>query len=534
MSRIFKGSESTLKLLIGKNGEHQTITDIKITLYTTDVDSAIKVIDGIVIEGDSAIINLAPRAFMGMEDGVINYAVDGLVDGKPFHTERQSNYYLKTLSYISEDGVASTTLSIKDNGEYKITPNDGLYVDVNVDIPIQKSKSISVSKNNATSVIKADDEFAGMEEINVTINVPIQKSKQVTLTDNTTYTIKKDDDYDGVEEVDVTVEVPLQEKAVTFSRNATYSIQPDQDYKGITNIEVEVDVPVPVLEESVNVKLQPGDTGALMPTEGYDAMKKVNYTVSETKGKIKTPNGICFSGSTFEEFDGSNWDWSLVYDCAYMFRSCNNLKSVTNLNVKPITCDAMFSGCTNLENIDFTQMDLSEVVEIRNMFAGCRSLKSLDLSLFDASKIIDWTNVIDGCSSLTELDATVFTQNNKILSFSGCSGLTHIHGLELYRGTGITTFRQVFAGCASLTEVDLSNWDNSEVYDMWRLFENCKSLTKITMGGNPKSLKESTAVFSGVAPNGTFYYNEKYDYSVLINMLHPTWTAVPIKIDNGL
>lgn len=135
MPRIFKGSESTLRLLISKTGDYQALTEIKIKLYTTDIENAIEVIDGIEVDDNIATINLAPRAFMGMEDGLINYIIDGATEDDVFHTERQSNYMLKTLSYINEDGVATQTMTIDSNGEYRITPNDGLYVDISVNVP---------------------------------------------------------------------------------------------------------------------------------------------------------------------------------------------------------------------------------------------------------------------------------------------------------------------------------------------------------------------------------------------------------------
>lgn len=134
MPRIFKGSESTLRLLISKTGDYQALTEIKIKLYTTDIENAIEVIDGIEVDDNIATITLAPRAFMGMEDGLINYIIDGATEDDVFHTERQSNYMLKTLSHINEDGVAHQTMTIDTNGEYRITPNDGLYVDINVDV----------------------------------------------------------------------------------------------------------------------------------------------------------------------------------------------------------------------------------------------------------------------------------------------------------------------------------------------------------------------------------------------------------------
>lgn len=132
MPRIFKGSEPTLKLLVGKTNEE--FDNLRILLYTTDIDDAIEVIDGITLDGNVAEINLASRAFIGLEDGLIKYKVEYVVNGDLFHTERESNYYLKSLSYVSENSAKQQILNITENGEYKITPNDGAYVTIRVDV----------------------------------------------------------------------------------------------------------------------------------------------------------------------------------------------------------------------------------------------------------------------------------------------------------------------------------------------------------------------------------------------------------------
>ena len=164
MPRIFKGSESTLRLLISKTGDYQALTGIKIKLYTTDIENAIEIIDGIQVCKNIAIITLAPRAFMGMEDGLINYIIDGATEDDVFHTERQSNYMLKSLSYINEDGVATQTMTIESNGEYRVTPNDGLYVNINVNVP-DLNGSYDEGKTDGVNEQKSK-----LETINITEN----------------------------------------------------------------------------------------------------------------------------------------------------------------------------------------------------------------------------------------------------------------------------------------------------------------------------------------------------------------------------
>ena len=282
MPRIFKGSESTLRLLISKTGDYQALTEIKIKLYTTDIENAIEIIDGIQVCKNIAIITLAPRAFMGMEDGLINYIIDGATEDDVFHTERQSNYMLKSLSYINEDGVATQTMTIESNGEYRVTPNDGLYVDINVNVP-----DLNGSYDDGFNVGYGQGKTDGANE---------QKGKleSINITENGTYT--KEDGYNNIEvnvpdlngsydegyaegKTDGVNEQKSKLESINITENGTYSKE-----DGYNQIEVNV----PDLNGSYN--------------EGY-AQGKTDG-VSEQKSKLEsisiTENG------TYTKEDGYN------------------------------------------------------------------------------------------------------------------------------------------------------------------------------------------------------------------------------------
>ena len=286
MPRIFKGSESTLRLLISKTGDYQALTEIKIKLYTTDIENAIEIIDGIQVCKNIAIITLAPRAFMGMEDGLINYIIDGATEDDVFHTERQSNYMLKSLSYINEDGVATQTMTIESNGEYRVTPNDGLYVDINVNVP---------DLNGSYDEGYAEGEGVGYNQ-GKTDGANEQKSKleSINITENGTYT--KEDGYNHIEvnvpdlngsydegyaqgKTDGVNEQKSKLESISITENGTYTKE-----DGYNHIEVNV----PDLNGSYN--------------EGYGQGKADG--ISEQKSKLETIS-ITENG-TYSKEDGYN------------------------------------------------------------------------------------------------------------------------------------------------------------------------------------------------------------------------------------
>ena len=126
----------------------------------------------------------------------------------------------------------------------------------------------------------------------------------------------------------------------------------------------------------------------------------------------------------------------------------------------------IFYDCSNLQKINFGNIDTSNVVYMRSLFKGCSSLTSLDLSKFDTSKI--------------------------------------------------DSFYQMFCDCSNLKYLDLSNFDTSKVETIYRMFENCKSLIFF----NLKSFKlpsnvEKTNSFEGISTFGQYCIQD----STLLNYL---------------
>ena len=155
MPRIYKGSESTLRLLIHTCNQEGTISDLKIALYTSDPSMAVEFTDRYTIEGNIVSLTVPNYAFGTMEDGVINYIAQGMIDDDTFLTERQSNYFLKTPANYTptpipgEVVLGELTAMIAENGVFEYTPND---VDawskatITVDVPTEGGGSCNLGE----------------------------------------------------------------------------------------------------------------------------------------------------------------------------------------------------------------------------------------------------------------------------------------------------------------------------------------------------------------------------------------------------
>ena len=51
--------------------------------------------------------------------------------------------------------------------------------------------------------------------------------------------------------------------------------------------------------------------------------------------------------------------------------------------------DSMFSGCTKLVSLNFSNFDTSAVTNMALLFSGCSGFTSLDLSHFNTSGVTD-------------------------------------------------------------------------------------------------------------------------------------------------
>jgi surface protein len=481
MPRIFKGSESTLRLLISKTGDYQALTKIKIKLYTTDIENAIEVIDGIEVDDNIATINLAPRAFMGMEDGLINYIIDGVTTDDVFHTERQSNYMLKTLSYINEDGVATQTMTIDSNGEYRITPNDGLYVDINVNVPDLNGSyedGYEQGKTEGFEEGKTEGYGEGFTEGKTT---GFEEGKTEGYGEGFT---------EGVSEgiVQGLNEQKSKLTNISITQNGEYTREDGYN-------RVNVNVPQSKLQDEVSVTLNGGSTGTINPSTGYDAMKKVIYTVIgggdtdnaaildfSTIGYDVAPlelsTDLEYSKSIYDKWTGQNMgnypllvyaplvDTSSKTSFENFFYNCKKLKYVPMIDTSNGTSlRCMFQYCSSLTEI--SAFNTSNVVNMESMFFGCSSLE--EVPLLDTSKVTDMTNLFYNCSKLTTVPHFNTSRVENMTSmFNSCRTLKTIPQFDTKR---VTTMDRMFFMCDALESVpalDMGNieWNQQYLYVM--------------------------------------------------------------------
>ena len=185
----------------------------------------------------------------------------------------------------------------------------------------------------------------------------------------------------------------------------------------------------------------------------------------------------------------SNLNTSEVTNMRGMFYGC---KSLTSLNLSSFNTDKvtnmswMFCECTSLTSLNLSSLNTSEVTDMSYMFVNCSSLTSLNLRNFDTSNVKYMNSMFSGCRSLPSLDVSSFdtgkvTEMNEM--FSGCRSLTSLD-LSGFNTSMVTKMNYMFTNSSSLTSLDLSCFNTSKVTTMKWMFKNDNSLTTIYVGSH--------------------------------------------------
>ena len=206
---------------------------------------------------------------------------------------------------------------------------------------------------------------------------------------------------------------------------------------------------------------------------------------------------------SFKDFLPIKIDW---------FKSQQKLSSIEgleNLNTSAVTdMSSMFSGCSDLKELNLSSFNTSAVTDMSSMFYGCSGLKALNLSSFNTSDVTNMSHIFFGCSGLTELNLSSFN-TSAVTSmgsmFSGCSGLKALN-LSSFNTSAVTDMKHMFYRCSGLKELNLSSFNTSAVMDMSFMFNSCSSLTELNLSSfNTSEVTKMGSMFAWCSNLTTIY-----------------------------
>ena len=282
-----------------------------------------------------------------------------------------------------------------------------------------------------------------------------------------------------------------------------------------------------------------GTTGAGLdkPTDidmssmfAYDtALKTLDLSNFDTSN-VTTFKDMFASDIGLKSLNVSNFKIDKVNDFSNMFSSCKALTSITGLDTwgttgaildKPtdINMSLMFAYDDNLNTLDLSNFDTSNVTTFKDMFASDIGLKSLNVSNFKIDKVNDFSNMFSSCKALTSITgldtwgttgaildkptdinmSLMFAYNDNLETlnlskfdtsnvinfyamFFYCKKLTSIAGLNNWKTKSATNMSSMFAGCQNLESITgLDNWDTTAATNMSSMFASATSLQKLDL-----------------------------------------------------
>ena len=181
-----------------------------------------------------------------------------------------------------------------------------------------------------------------------------------------------------------------------------------------------------------------------------------------------------------------------------------NCEHLTNLNLSQfntknaINMYGMFRGCRSLQNINLENLDTQNVSNMSGMFFDCKALFNLNLSYFNTKNVSKMGKMFSQCISLTTLDLSNFnTENVTDMSymFSGCNSLKNLN-LSNFNTQNVTDMSYMFLGYNLLTNLDLSKFNTQNVKDMSHMFSGCKSIKNLDLSNfNTQNVTDMSYMF---------------------------------------
>ena len=170
-------------------------------------------------------------------------------------------------------------------------------------------------------------------------------------------------------------------------------------------------------------------------------------------------------------FDSSfaNFRPTTTYSWFYDMKNLQSITGISNLNTSEVTnMRFMFCNCSKLTSLDLSHFNTSKVTDMGSMFWGCSSFASLDLSSFNTAKVTKMDNMFLKCTALTSLDLSSFnTANVTDMSdmFFYSSNLRAVYVGNGWKTTAVIHSEEMFSHCTSLVGGQGTYYDSSNPMD---------------------------------------------------------------------
>jgi len=123
-----------------------------------------------------------------------------------------------------------------------------------------------------------------------------------------------------------------------------------------------------------------------------DLNEELNNITIKFNETIESCYAMFYAAVDKIEIDLSDFDTSNVVNMENMYKYCSNLISInlSYLNMSFVeNISSMFCNCTSLKSVHFSNLATSKLKYIDNLFNDCKNLTSIIFQNFDTSSVID-------------------------------------------------------------------------------------------------------------------------------------------------
>ena len=237
------------------------------------------------------------------------------------------------------------------------------------------------------------------------------------------------------------------------------------------------------LEENIIIYI---DSKKIPFTYKYKANKKIISVRFVFKKILNDLSLLFYDCQNLESIDLSAYNATNITSMAFMFIGCLKLENVYLSSFKPnnaINMEGTFEFCSKLKLLDLPSNDIINVANMESIFHGCQSLESLNLSSFNKESVKNMSQIFKNCLSLQSINISSFNTSNVTdmsYMFCFCHNLKSIN-LSKFNTKKVSTMNDMFGDCRCLKSLDLSSFDTSNVTNMGGMFMFCLSLNSINI-----------------------------------------------------
>lgn len=152
--------------------------------------------------------------------------------------------------------------------------------------------------------------------------------------------------------------------------------------------------------------------------------------------------------------------------------------------------NALFAKLPNVNSIDVSNLDMSNVTSVMNMFYYDEKLTTITgIDKWDVSNVISMEGMFAVARLVSNMDLSewnVSNVTNMAYLFQSVSG-SNIVGLQNWDTSKVTIMRGMFLGSSKLDMSEIMNWNVSSVTDMSSMFSSMYSLKTIDISNWDRS-----------------------------------------------